>query len=901
MTKLTGAQAIVKCLEREGIEIVFGIPGLYNMPIFDALYRHPTIQVVTVRHEQGAAFMADGYARATGKPAAIIPLPGPGLTNAMTGIGEAFYDSSPMLVMVTQVNQDFIDKEAGLLHEMTNQFEMLAPLTKHGERIRHGDEISVVFHRAMKALRNGRPRPVQIEIPRDIQVEMMDWSAEMAGLAPATEEAVLPPNDQIQVAAKALAEAERPLIYAGGGVISSGAHVELVQLAERLGALVLTTGMGVGSIPGDHPQACGVAWIAAADIRPLVAASDLFLAVGTRFNEGMTQGWDLPLPAETIRIDIDGDEIERNIPVKQKIVGDAKASLAAILEVLNTLGVGGPNEVHPALQEARNEYRAALEAKLGNTKPWMQALRSSLPRTTILCADMSLFWADMLGIFPIYEPRTMLFPWGFGTLGFALPEAMGAKFAHPDQSVVAICGDGAFLFTGTELATAIQYGLNIPIIIPNNNAYGMIKVQQRDQYDEQFMSVDLKNPDFVALAQAFGAYSDRVKTPEELSAALAQALAADRPTVIEIPWGWTWGNEVTMAKKYVQGKSIEEAQMLSGMTEIIKVGSNENVLGASPKAQAAINSALCDAHLYPDRHEDALLEKLSQRIGGGLSTENFISGNGSCDVLRMITQTFSGPGKKSLIAAPTFSMYELLTDMFGGEPVFVPLKDFTVDLDALANSVDDDVTLIFVCNPNNPTGTFITHEQAANFLKKLPSGVVTVFDEAYMEFSNNPTFPQITEFIADGKDVLVTRTFSKLHGLASLRVGYGFGRLDLMDRVRQHKLHFNSGRLAYLGAAAAVDDEDHIRESLQMVQNGRQYFYEAFDEIDIRYLPTQSNFIFLTDLPMDANFICDEAMKRGVILRPTDPFGLPGNIRITIARQKENERVVDVIQEIITS
>jgi len=545
MTKIFGAQAIVKCLEREGIEIVFGIPGLYNMPIFDALYRHPTIQVITVRHEQGAAFMADGYARATGKIPAIIPLPGPGLTNAMTGIGEAFYDSSPMLVLVTQVNRDFINIDAGLLHEMTNQFEMLEPLTKHGERIRKGDEISEIFHRALKALRSGRPRPVQIEIPRDIQVEMVDWTDEM-DMPPVKPERARPSEGQIETAAMVLNQAERPLIYAGGGVISSEAGTELVCLAERLGAPVLTTGMGVGSIPSDHPLACGVAWIASADIRPLVKACDAFLAVGTRFNQGMTHDWNLPLPPTTIRIDIDAQEIERNLPIEQKIVGDAKASLEAINQKLDGLGLDQSREIHPIMEQTRSEYRNALFAKVGSTTPWMDAMRETLPRDSILSCDMSLFWADMLGVFPIYEPRTMLFPWGFGTLGFAIPEAIGAKFAKPDKPVVAICGDGAFLFTGMELATAVQYGLNIPIIIPNNDAYGMIKVQQRDQYDEQFMSVDLHNPDFVALAEAFGAYGEKVTTPEEFKAALSSALQADKPTIIEIPWHWTWGVEAQL-------------------------------------------------------------------------------------------------------------------------------------------------------------------------------------------------------------------------------------------------------------------------------------------------------------------------------------------------------------------
>jgi acetolactate synthase-1/2/3 large subunit len=541
--KIRGAQAIVKALEREGIEFVFGIPGFYNMPIFDALYRHPTIKVITVRHEQGAAFMADGYARATGKPAAIIPLPGPGLTNAMTGIGEAFYDSSPMLVLVTQVDREFIDKKAGLLHEMTYQFEMLAPLTKYGERIREGAEVSDVFHKAMEALRNGRPRPVQIEIPRDVQLETITWTDEMENQSPAALDRVIPPADQIEEMVSALIKSERPLIYAGGGVISSSASAELTQLAERLGAPVLMTGMGVGSIPGDHPLACGIAWAPVADIKPLIEASDLFLAVGTRFYDAMTNGWELPLPATTIRIDVDSDEIERNIPMGQKIIGDAKATINVIHERLNLIGFNQSREMHPDLQKARKTFSDSLEEKVGSTTPWMKALRETLPRDTIVSCDMSLFWADMLGIFPFYQPRTSLFPWGFGTLGFAFPEAMGAKFAKPDQPVVAMCGDGAFLFTGTELATAVQYGLNIPIILLNNNTYGMIKVQQRDQFDEQFMSVDLENPDFIALAKAFGAYGEYVTTPDELRNSLTKALSADKPTLIEIPWGWTWGSE----------------------------------------------------------------------------------------------------------------------------------------------------------------------------------------------------------------------------------------------------------------------------------------------------------------------------------------------------------------------
>jgi acetolactate synthase-1/2/3 large subunit len=286
-----------------------------------------------------------------------------------------------------------------------------------------------------------------------------------------------------------------------------------------------------------------VAWIAGADIRPLFAAADALLAVGTRFNQGMTHDWSVELPATTIRIDIDAEEIERNLPMQQKLVGDARSSLTAIESHLAEWDEDRQSHIPQPMAQALDHFRAALLAKAGSTLPWMNSLRSALPRDAIISADMSLFWADMLGTFPIYEPRTMMFPWGYGTLGFAVPEALGAKIALPHRDVIAIAGDGAFLFTGAELATAVQYQLNIPILIPNNNAYGMIKVQQRDQFDEQFMAVDLVNPDFIKLAEAFGAYGVKARTPEQMGDAISQALLADRPTIIEIPWSWTWGKE----------------------------------------------------------------------------------------------------------------------------------------------------------------------------------------------------------------------------------------------------------------------------------------------------------------------------------------------------------------------
>lgn len=367
---------------------------------------------------------------------------------------------------------------------------------------------------------------------------MADWSDEWHTVPPAQRERPCPPPEVVETVASALREAERPLIFAGGGVVSSEASEVLVRLAERLAAPVLTTGMGAGSIPSDPPLACGVSWIAAADIRPLVAAADVLLAVGTRFNESMTRGWALDLPPVTIRIDIDADEIERNLPMQHKLVGDARATLMAIEEHLIAWGEDRSGQIAPQLAAARSEYWAALTRRAGSSLPWMKALRASLPRDTIIGTDMSWFWADVLGLFPAYSPRTIMFPWGYGTLGFGIPAALGAKVALPERPVISIVGDGAFLYTGMELATAMKYGLNVPILVFNNHAYGMIKQQQRDQYDEQFIAVDLHSPDFVQLAQAFSAYGEHATTPEALAAAVTRALAADKPTVIEIPWGW---------------------------------------------------------------------------------------------------------------------------------------------------------------------------------------------------------------------------------------------------------------------------------------------------------------------------------------------------------------------------
>ncbi len=534
MRTTNGADAIVAMLASAGIDTVFGIPGKYNMPLYEAVRGHPDIRAITVRHEQGAAFMADGYARASGRPAALLLLPGCGVTNALTGLGEAYWDSSPVLLIATQVDTGSIDRGRGLLHELPGQLDVMGSVCKFSVRIDRPDVIPDLMAEALAQLTSGRPRPVQIEVPIDVQRGELQFDDPGFRAPPAP----APPQALIGHVADLLRDATRPVFYAGGGVISAGASKELVRLAERLQAPVITTGMGAGSIAADHPLWCGVAWGPTTDIRPLVAAADAFVAVGTRFNEAMTNAWDLPLPDVTVRIDIDPDPaVQSLMPMSTFVEGDARAVLAALDARLGD----EPHRDRPeaAIQAELEAVRSRHRDVVGSTAPWMDALRAALPSDGIIAADMTLFYADMLGAFPYLVPRSSLFPWGYGTLGFGVPAAIGAKLGCPERAVVGVVGDGAMLFTGAELATAVQYQLPIAFVVANNDSYGMIAMQQHDTYGAE-VAVDLHNPDFVTLAEAFGASGVRVEDPDALERGLLDAWSRTGPSVIELPWGKTF-------------------------------------------------------------------------------------------------------------------------------------------------------------------------------------------------------------------------------------------------------------------------------------------------------------------------------------------------------------------------
>ncbi len=333
--------------------------------------------------------------------------------------------------------------------------------------------------------------------------------------------------------------------------------------------------------------------------------------------------------------------------------------------------------------------------------------------------------------------------------------------------------------------------------------------------------------------------------------------------------------------------------------ELIRLGSNENLLGPSPKALEVIKNNADQLHIYPVEEDWQLAEKLSAKIGAGITKEHLLIGNGSADVIRMIVQTHVMPGDEVLFPLPSFAIYKRLTHVHRGVIVNVPLKDHHIDLELLLGAVTEKTKLIFLCNPNNPTGKIIKHEPLEQFLKKLPEHVLVVIDEAYCDFVEDPDFPRSAELVANGHNVIVTRTFSKLYGLASLRVGYGFGHLETMERVRSTRHVSETGIVAYQAAMAALTDEAHEVNSLEMTINGRNYLYQELDKLGLNYLKSEALFVTLIDLPMPPAQLVAEARKHNLIIRHTDVFDMPEAVRISIGRQEDLEKAVAILGQIL--
>ncbi len=529
MPKMTGGQALVRSLIREGVDTLFALPGVQLDWAFDALYEHrDEIRVVHTRHEQATAYMAYGYAQTTGKVGVCLVVPGPGLLNAAAGLATAYSANAPVLCIAGQVDTALIGKDHGVLHEIRDQIGMIGSVTKWAALAESPAEVPGVVREAFHQLASGRPRPVEIELPPDVLMETDDVNLAEPGPIPRVEG----DPDALERAAQIIAGARRPIIYAGSGVLTSGATDQLVALAEMLGAPVVMSPNAKGAISSDHPLA-----LTPAGGYEMVPQADVVLAVGTRFSMPSWLGtsWNLGPDQLLIHLDIDPDEIGRTTTPAVGIRSDATRGLAELGRRIRR-----HNPSHDSQGERVQETRAAIEAKLATLSPlneFTSAIRQALPRDGILVDESTQVGYYSREGFPVYEPRTYVTSGYQGTLGYGFATALGVKVGNPDRAVVSINGDGGFMYNVQELATMVQHRIGVTAIVFNDNAYGNVRRTQDTRFGGHIIGTDLHNPDFVSLAESFGVAGYRAEDPDQLFASLSQTLAQDVPALIEVPLG----------------------------------------------------------------------------------------------------------------------------------------------------------------------------------------------------------------------------------------------------------------------------------------------------------------------------------------------------------------------------
>ena len=535
----TGGEWVVEALRAEGVRHVFGIPGVHNLAIYDALFRQDArdpIAHVLARHESGAAFMADGYARSSGRTGVVVVTTGPGATNVITPLVESYAGSQPIVVVTSDVASADVGREVGALHEVTNQIACFRSVTRMAESIERAADIPTTIAGAFELLRTGRQGPAVISIPNDF---LFGKTAGVvrggAGRRPPC------PVAEIADAATRLGAARRPLLIAGGGVVAAGAETELVALARRLGAPVITTVMGRGAISERDPLWHSVLPNGRAS-EPAIREADVVLAVGCRFAARSTQGLVLKLsfsPDQTlIHLDLDPTVIGTLFTPQRGIAGDAKDGLTRLLEALGA-GPAAAEWNRGALADAKRAMGPAWTVEAGRL---LAILRDVLPEDGIFVNDQSgvNYWAEWK--WPVLRPRTFLYPVGSAVLGYAVPAAIGAQIATPGTAVLAAMGDGGFMFSVNELATAVKYRLPIVFLVVNDERFGAIKWLQERMFEGRWGEADLANPDFVQLAHAFGARGVKVKGLDDLGDAIRAGFAADGPTLVELnlvldpPW-----------------------------------------------------------------------------------------------------------------------------------------------------------------------------------------------------------------------------------------------------------------------------------------------------------------------------------------------------------------------------
>jgi thiamine pyrophosphate-dependent acetolactate synthase large subunit-like protein len=521
---VTGGQAVTQALAAHGVDVVWGIPGTHNLEIYAHL-PGAGIRHVSPRHEQGAGYAADGYARVTGRPGVCIMTSGPAILNAATALAQAYSDSVPVLAVSPGMPLRHPGRGNGELHETKDQRAALEAIVAYSHRVTSVAEIPVAVAQAFAAMTSGRPRPVHLEIPLDV----LEERGKAQVVRPLHVPVSVPAAAALDGAATRLAEAARPAVLVGGG--ARGAAAELRALAERLGAPVVCTINGKGVLPEDHPLSAG-AGLARSAVRELVEDSDVVLVVGSGLAPSEQWSGPLPLADKVIRVDVDPAQAITNVVPLLAVIGDAAVALAGLLA---RLGAGAGGGERAARWRARHLEEAA---ELGARWSWiLDAVGAALGRDGIVAGDSAMVcYHGAVAALPRYTPASFLYPTGYGTLGYGLPAAIGAKLGRPDARVIALLGDGGIMFTVAELAAAAQLRLPLPVVVVDNGGYGEIRDAMAER-DDPVHAVDLETPDFMGLGKALGCTGAVVDDGATLVDALERGLASDRPTVLHVHEG----------------------------------------------------------------------------------------------------------------------------------------------------------------------------------------------------------------------------------------------------------------------------------------------------------------------------------------------------------------------------
>jgi len=545
--RMSGADAVVRSLEELGTDIVFGLPGGAVLPLYDALFNAKKLRHVLVRHEQGAGHAAEGYAVASGRVGVCIATSGPGATNLVTALADAYLDSVPMVAITGQVGSPLIGTDAFQEADIRG---ITMPITKHNVMVRNADDIPMAIAAAFHIASTGRPGPVLVDIPKDVQNTEIEFNwpprIDLPGYKPNTK----PHNRQIAQAAKMISQAERPVLYIGGGVVKSGADKQLLQFAEATGIPVVTTLMALGAFPQSHPLYLGMPGMHGAV--PAVGAfqeADLLIAIGTRFDDRVTGDIDTFAPlAKTIHADIDPAEVGKIRPVDVPIVGDAKRVLSELNDYFTKDGKYKAPEIGPwldRLRDLKERFPRGYDPQSdGSLSPQyvIETLSRIAGPEAIYCSGVGQHQMWSAQFIDFEKPRHWINSGGAGTMGYAIPAAMGAKAAVPDAEVWAVDGDGCFQMTNQEITTAALEGFPIKVALINNGNLGMVRQWQTLFYEGNYSHTKLGGevyvPDFVKLSEALGAESFRVTKEEDVAPAIERARAInDRPVVIEFVVG----------------------------------------------------------------------------------------------------------------------------------------------------------------------------------------------------------------------------------------------------------------------------------------------------------------------------------------------------------------------------